>query len=238
MRVVEALKRRPFSVVGHRGAAGQAPENTLRALREAIESGADAAEFDVQVTGDGVPIVFHDEDASRVAGVSLNVRRAVLREVRALRVSGEPVPTLAELLEESRGRIPLLLEIKNAADTDVIVGHVERSGMVGDVMLISFHPEALRRARELNPRIPTGLIYYRPPGMIVECKRLGCDAVLPRHNLATEKAVALAHRLGLIVVAWTVNDPARAIALVRRGVDAIATDYPRRIARLREQRLA
>jgi Glycerophosphoryl diester phosphodiesterase len=69
-----------------------------------------------------------------------------------------------------------------------------------------------------------GLLYAKPPGRVVDAKKLGCQIALPRYTLATERAIALAHRLGLYVVAWTVNDPATAAELWRRGVDGIATD--------------
>jgi glycerophosphoryl diester phosphodiesterase len=232
--VLEALSREPFAVVGHRGAAGEAPENTLKALRRAIESGADAAEFDVRATSDGFLVVFHDEDTSRLTGRRLVVSSATLGELRKLSVMGERIPLLEELLGEASGRIPLLLELKVPSAAEALVEAVSRAGLRSEVMVISFHPEAIKSVKELDPGLATGLIYARPPGMVVECKRIGCQAVLPRYNLATEKAIGLAHRLGLRVIAWTVNDTTTASRLVSRGVDAIATDYPTRMVKLRE----
>jgi glycerophosphoryl diester phosphodiesterase len=79
-----------------------------------------------------------------------------------------------------------------------------------------------------------GLIYAKPSDGIVAAKHLGCEFVLPHYRLATEKAVAFAHRMGLLVVAWTVDDAETAAELKRRGVDGITSNYPDRILSLRK----
>jgi len=232
-RVLRALLRRPFSIVGHRGAAGLAPENTIKALEKAIEVGADLAEFDVQVTADGVPVVVHDENLERLTGRRINVREIRVHELRDIRVQGEPIPTLEELLAKCDARIPLLIEVKHPEDTGRVIDVIRGIGGLEWCSIISFWDEALRTARSLEPRMVTGLIYAKPPGRIIEARRLGCRIVLPHYRLATIRANALAHRLGLIVVAWTVNDVDTALRLVKSGVDAIATDYPDKLAGLR-----
>ena len=88
-------------------------------------------------------------------------------------------------------------------------------------------------ARKLLPDIITGLIYARPPGRIFEAKKLGANIVLPRYTIATKKANSLAHKLGLYVVAWTVNDIKVANRLIQSKIDAIATDYPDKLIKLR-----
>ncbi|KSW12712.1 hypothetical protein CF15_04390 [Pyrodictium occultum] len=234
--ILEALGRRPFAVVGHRGAKGLAPENTLAALRRAVEAGADIAEFDMQVTADGRVVASHDPVIKGVDDRTLNVRKASLDEVKAVDLGGgEHPPTLEELLAEARGRILLFLEVKEPGDTGRVLEVVRREKAVDMVALISFHDEALLEARRLEPGLPTGIVYFKPPGRILDCRRLGCRIVLPRYPLATEKAAALAHRLGLRVVAWTVNEERWILELARRGVDGIATDYPDMAAAVRSR---
>ena len=233
--ILEALSRRPFAVVGHRGARGLAPENTLAALEAAVEAGADAAEFDVQMTRDGVLVASHDPVVETDDG-PLDIRGSTWEMVSRARVSGEPIPRVEELLEaaEKRG-IPLLLEVKEPGDAPHLARLLAGRGAERRAAVISFYEEAVRSAKSVSRLIPGGLVYFKPPGMITQCKRLGCEIVLPRYPLATPRAVAFAHRLRLIVVAWTVNEEVRARRLVGAGVDAIATDRPDLLARLRDK---
>ena len=224
--VLEKLRVKPFAVVGHRGAAGLAAENSLRALREAIRVGADIAEFDMQATSDGVVVASHDPVVVADNGLKIGLRRASYEELRRITVRGEPIARLEELLAEAVGKIPLFLEVKEPRDTRLVVDVVRREGALGWIAIISFYDEALRIARSLEPRIPLGLVYYKPPGRLFEAKKLGCRIVLPRYSIATSKAVSLAKRLKLYTVAWTVNDEKWFVELWKRGVDGIATDRP------------
>ena len=234
--VLDALSRRPFAVIGHRGAAGLALENTLTAFKKALEVGVDIVEFDIQLTADGIPVLLHDETLERIAGLHVNVRNTSFSELKNVTLpGGEKIATLEELLALDAGRLPLFIEIKHPGDTSRVLEVIAREKAIDYVAIISFHEEALRIARERLPSIPRGLIYATPPGKIVEAKKLGCNIVLPRYTLATEKAVAFAHRLGLKVVAWTVNDVTTAVRLVKRNVDGIASDYPDRIVELRKK---
>lgn len=236
--ILARLSRRPFAIVSHRGARGLAPENSLAGLEAAVRSGADVAEFDVQVTADGVPVASHDRVIVADGGVRVDVRSVGFGELRRLRVGGEPVPSIEEVLEAARGRIGVFLDVKNPGDELRVCSVVEKLAAKDYVALISFEEEIVASAMRRLPGLATGLIYFKPPGKIYQCKRLGCRIVLPRYPLATAKAVALAHRLGLKVVAWTVNDPQWVRRLVERGVDAVATDYPDRLARLRGEMAA
>lgn len=215
--VLERLGRR--AVVGHRGFPAAALENTLESFAKAVEAGADIVEMDVQVTADGVPVVVHDEDLRRVFGVGLNVRAASWGEVAA--ASGGRVPRLEDVLRLVDGRAGAFVEVKHPEDVGLVLDVIKGVGAAGWVAVISFHLEAVRAAAGV---VPTGLVYAKPPGAVAEAKRAGCSIVLPRYNLATERAVAFAHRLGLYVVAWTVNDVETARELWRRGVDGVATD--------------
>ena len=233
--IMERLSRRPFAVVSHRGARGLAPENTLAGLEAAVKAGADIAEFDVQVTADGVLVAAHDPVIVVDGGARVDVRASSLEELSRYTVGGEKIPTIEEVVEAARGRIGLFLEVKEPGDAGPLVRLLERLGAASYVAVISFEEEAIRTVKRLQPGIACGIVYFRPPGKILDCKRMGCEIVLPRYPLATEKAVALAHRLGLKVVAWTVNSLDWARRLYERRVDAIATDRPDLLARLRDE---
>jgi glycerophosphoryl diester phosphodiesterase len=235
--ILERLSVRPFAVVGHRGAAGRAPENTLRAVEYAIRVGVDVVEVDVRATGDSKLVVLHDPDFKRLAGLDIPVGGVDYGWIREnVRVGGEPVPLLEEVLELVRGAdVGLFIEIKEPPTVGRVVELVRRYGLVGRVAIVSFHDEALVRAGELEPGVALGLIYSQPPGRVLDAARLGARVVLPHHRLATRRAVDLAHRYGLRVVAWTVNDRGRALELVGEGVDGLASDVPDEMVKLRSE---
>jgi glycerophosphoryl diester phosphodiesterase len=232
-RVLGALDTKPFAVVAHRLGKRLGPENTLRALEASIRSGAEIAEADVRVTRDGVPVIIHDEEVRDPSGVRVRVSDATYERLSELMV--EPLLTLSRLLESARGRILLFLELKDVTGVDTVLDEVGSAGMESDVAFISFHEEALVRVKERAPGVPTGLLYFKPPGKILECKRIGCDIVLPRYNVATQRAVRFAHRMGLKVVAWTINEPTLARVVASRGVNGIATDDPPTIIGVRRE---
>ncbi len=232
-RVLEALSRKPFAVVGHRGAAGLAPENTMLGFSKAIEAGADLVELDVQVTLDGVAIALHDEDLGRVAGVGINVRRARFRDLGRISIGGERIPALEDILRIFADRVGILIEIKVSGDEDIVMDTVRRVGAENMVGIISFYEEVLASVKKKFPGIPCGVVYSQPPGKVVEARRAGLEVVLPRYPLATKKTIDFAHRVGIRVIAWTVNDEKWVRELAGRGVDGIASDYPDMVARIR-----
>ena len=234
-KIIEALERKPFAVIGHRGAAGLEPENTIRSIKRALEIGVDIIEVDVRGTRDGRLILLHDEDFSRLANVSYKARELSLSEIRdRIRIMGEKVATLDDALTVIDGVAGLFIEIKEPDTTDVVLDTLNAYGATNWTAIVSFHDEALLRAKKRNPNIITGLIYFKPPGRIFDAKKLQAEIVIPRYNLATEKANKLAHKLGFYVVTWTVNDVSLAEKLVKAGVDGIASDYPDKMVAFRE----
>jgi glycerophosphoryl diester phosphodiesterase len=228
VRILEKLSIKPFAVVGHRGSAGRLPENTLRSIDYAVGIGVDIVEVDVRSTRDGVLILLHDPDFKRVAGVDVvakNVEYAWIKD--NVRIGGEPVPRLEEVLEFVKNRdIGLFIEVKEPETTRKVLELISMHGVVDRVAVISFYDDALTITKRLNPAIVTGLIYARPPGRILDAVKLGAKIVLPQYKIASEKSINLAHRYGLKVVAWTVNTREDALKLVEAGVDGLASDTP------------
>lgn len=229
----ESLKGR-FFIVAHRGASGYEPENTLRAVRRALEIGVDAVEVDVHVSRDGHLLVIHDDTVDRTTDGHGRVKDMSLEELRRLDAGrGERIPLLEEVLEAVKGRAVLFIELKERDAALPALGIVEKLGMLDGVLFISFIPEALLDVKRARDDAHIGLIYFRPANGIAEARRIGCEAVLPYYRFATEKSVAFAHRLGLITIAWTVDDFETARTLKERGVDGIASNYPDRLMPLR-----
>ncbi|HII48010.1 MAG: glycerophosphodiester phosphodiesterase [Pyrobaculum sp.] len=217
MDMAELLKRK--AVVGHRGYPARELENTIPSIDVAIKHGADIVEVDVQVTIDGVAVLSHDDTLQRTFGSPLNVRKSTWEEVKKVARGRYRVPALREALEFVAERAGVFVEVKHPEDAAVVWRDIREAGAEKWTAVISFYDEALAKIPGYK-----GLIYAKPPGRVVEAKKLNCLLVLPRYTLATEKAISLAHKLGMYVVAWTVNDPTVALNLWKRGVDGIATD--------------
>ncbi|RLJ70338.1 glycerophosphoryl diester phosphodiesterase [Hydrogenivirga caldilitoris] len=219
MLVLEKLSKR--AAVGHRGIPALELENTLPSIRKAVDLGADIVEVDVQRTKDDVLILSHDENLKRTYGVDINVREALWEELKGIKKGDYGIARLEDAFDVVAGRAGMFVEIKHPEDTHHVFELIERKGVKDWVAVISFHLEVME---ELKGKLITGLVYSKPPGMIPQAKKAGCSIVLPKYMLATQKAVDFAHRLKLFVVAWTVNDLAKARELWDRGVDGIATD--------------
>ena len=237
MHILEYLSREPFAVVGHRGAHGVRPDNTLAAFRYAVEAGADIVEMDVRRTKDGTLILLHERDFKHLIGRAIPPGQLDFAFIREhIRVEGEPIPTLEEALKEVAGRVGVFVEIKEPETTEQVLETLKRCGISESVAVISFWDEALEQTRRLAPGQTTGLIYARAPGRITDAHALGATIVLPHVRLATARANAFAHKLRLRVVSWIINDEETARQQVENGTDGLATDEPAWLVQWREAR--
>ena len=231
--VLELLDKEPFAVIGHRGASGYVLENTIPSFSKAIELGSDIVECDVHLSSDGVPVVIHDEDLSRLAGLNKKISDLKVSEIKSIDLNGYEVPTLDEVLSIISGKAGLFIEVKDPKAVDKIVNLIISEDAVEWVAIISFFDDVLKRVRELRGEIVTGLLYFKPPGRIFDAKKLGAKIVLPRYNIATKKANATAHRLRLKVSTWVINKIDLAEKMYKNGVDGMATDYPDKLVNFR-----
>jgi len=240
-------------VVAHRGASIELPENTLAAFDRAVDVGADAVEFDVRLTRDGIPMVMHDPDVSRTTDGLGSVRELTLAELKALRIDGSlEVPTLAESLRLLSGRTGVDVEIKNLPGepdfqpdgqslVEAVLDVLHDVAFSGPVLLSSFNPFAIGHARALAPEIPTGLLTnvdIEARAALSFAREQGHPWVLPFVRMLLEAGpdyVAEVHAAGTRVGTWIVDDPAEATALLREGVDAIATNDPAAIVAARRE---
>lgn len=142
--------------------AGHAPENTLAGIELAIGFGADAIEIDVHCTADGVLVLLHDDTVDRTTNGSGNVHAMTLTEVRrfdagarlfAPRFAGERIPTLAEVIDLTRGKALLQIEVKQKGIEEAVAAAVRDASAVADCEVHSFYPSVVRRMREVEPRM-------------------------------------------------------------------------------------
>lgn len=220
-------------VYGHRGTRRGAPENSLAAMQLAMDQGADGIEIDVRLCKSGEVVVLHDPDLLRVAGVAYDVAGLVLDDLLACDLGGgERVPRLEQALELVLGaglvlNVELKTDVPDAiALSRAVVAHLQRRppGELGRVVLSSFGPSLCRVLCAALPGCAVALLVDRREVEVPE----GVRAVHPHHELVGEQEVRRWHEAGLGVNVWTVNDPERARALARLGVDGlISDDVPR-----------
>jgi glycerophosphoryl diester phosphodiesterase len=222
-------------VVGHRGAMGHCPENTMASFKRGLELGADWIELDVHLSRDGALIVIHDETLERTTNGHGLVREHSLAELKRLDAgNGEQIPTLNEVLDWAKERGTIVdIEIKNApifyeGIEDKVVAALDETGMTEQVIVISFDHAAVQKVKRLEPTITTGVLYSCRPtdGGAALAQSAGADAVLPHWAYVTESDVKRAHQEGLAVAPWATSDADVLQRLIGCGVDAIATNHP------------
>ena len=233
-------------VIGHRGAMGYAPENTLASFELALQQGADFVELDVHLSRDGQVVVMHDERLERTTDGRGLVRDWSVSELRRLdagawfdpRFAGERVPTLQEVLEWAAGRTRLAIEIKNGplyydGIEARVVELLRRHDLRQQAIVISFDHQALRRLRALDEGLLTGALYScRPADPVGLAAAAGAQVLEPHWSHVTPADVAAAHAAGLLVSTWTTSDPDTMRGLIEAGVDGIATNHPDVLTRL------
>ncbi len=238
-----------IKVIGHRGAAGHAPENTLVSIRKAWDLGAGWVEFDTKITEDGAVIVFHDDKLKRTTGVKGDVAKTPLKEILTLDAgawfgeafAGERVPTLDQAIGvlEDLG-LGANVEIKPspglAVETGRAVAAVLKTAWPETLpppLVSSFDPSTLAAVGDAAPGLSRALLVFKiPRDWRARLKGLGCAALhVQAKHLTAEKAGAVIDA-GYALRAFTVNDKAEAEKLFGWGAEAVISDFPDRIMTL------
>lgn len=239
--VTSAITPRRVRCIGHRGASGRSPENTLLAFRYAFELGADAIECDVQLSADGEPVIIHDATVDRTTNGQGQVDQLSFEELRRLDAgAGEQIPTLQETLDlcQAAGKqVNLELKGETLEQTNrigQIVGEILESGDYQAMVLISsFWLPAVTRFKAEHPQFRTGTLHsgtrWRFSNMLTFARAAGADAIHPHVRLTSRALVEAAHAAGLQVNVWTVDQPKAMARLAAWGVDSIMTNYPDRV---------
>lgn len=218
-------------IIGHRGAAGYEPENTLRSFRKAIEIGVDWIELDVRQTADGHLVVIHDDTVDRTTNGHGRIREMSLTELKNLDAGkGDRVPTLEEVINLAKGRVKMIVEIKEDGTEVEVLNAIEKNDLVEETIISSFHFDPLRRIKELSPGIMTAGIASKLP---IEFHRLHnvflADTIFLRKDIVSAGIVDEAHRDGFLVCVWNVDDSREVAKYADMGVDFISSNYPDRL---------
>ncbi|MDQ3095163.1 MAG: glycerophosphodiester phosphodiesterase [Actinomycetota bacterium] len=210
-------------IYAHRGASASNPENTLAAFEAAIRIGADGIELDVRMTADGVPVISHDAGLHRAWAIDRAIGGLSLAE---LRVTAPAIPTFAEVLALVDGRCHLDIEIKEAGVEGPVL-QLLKDLPRGRWAISSFDWDVLREIRGLDESAELWVLCpAASAGAVEAADGLDATTLAIEQTAVTLEVVERLSGLGRRVMAWTVNDPARAADLASCGVDAICTDDP------------
>jgi glycerophosphoryl diester phosphodiesterase len=229
-------------VIAHRGASGNAPENTLAAFKKAVALGATFIETDLQLSRDARFVAIHDPTVNRTTNGQGAVHEMTVAELRRLdagswfgsEFAGERIPTLQEILEFSKKYdVVFYLEIKPSGSwggEQALVSALRESGEIPRTVVISFDASIVNTMRNIEPTLMTGLLYDgQIENPLEKAISIGARQLVVRGDLVTPAFITEVHKKDLQLVCWTVNHPAHMRMLASAGVDGIMSDYPDRL---------
>jgi glycerophosphoryl diester phosphodiesterase len=243
-------------IFGHRGAAGEIPENTMASFERAVRAGAVYLELDVHMTADGEVVVSHDPSLSRTCGRDQMIRESTWGEVRSadaaftfttdggetfpFRNRGIRIPRLVEVLASFLG-VNYVIEVKQTEPSVIpaLLKVIDATGSRRRVLVASERDEVVRQVRAMAPGIPTNFPYGEVeeflqamagnrPGYAPEGNALQIPPEYEGWRLVTPESIEFAHRAGVEVHVWTINDAKEMNRFLDWGADGIFTDFPAR----------
>lgn len=220
--------------IGHRGAMGHEPENTLRSFRKALELGAPCIELDVYWVDDHL-IVIHDDRLERTTNGTGLVTEQSFDYLRSLDAGkGELLPTLAEVCALIEGKASVNIELKGpgtaAPVAEYIATLVDAGWDKNTILVSSFSDAELRIMRQLDTEIRLGIIIHLvTPGDFEFAESIGAYSIHPAHEFLNPALVNQAHACGLKVYPYTVNKPSDIVRMHQMGIDGVFTNFPERV---------
>ena len=225
-----------FVKIGHRGAMGYEPENTLLSFKKALELGVDAIELDVYACKTGELVVIHDDKVDRTSNGKGYVIEKTFDELRALDAGkGEKIPTLSEVLDLVNRKVKVNIELKGVGTakpvSNLIKDYVDNKGWnFDDFIVSSFNHYELKEFGELSPNIKIGaLIVGIPIGFAEFAEKLNAHSVNLCVEFINQEFVDDAHKRGMKVYVWTVNDADEIRRMKSLGIDGIFSNFPDRL---------
>lgn len=238
--------------IGHRGARGLEPENTLRSFEKAIQLGADMIEFDVQLTKDKEIVVIHDLTVDRTTDGKGKVGNLTLGQIKQLDAGqGEKVPTLIEALEFLKGRCQINIEAKSRKVINYLTRELKARDLASmPIYISSNYFKSLEKIEQALPKVKVAWTFKATDSylkqslwiflmfifyplvkhyVVKRLKRNGIDVVSIHHLLCSRNFIDKIHQCNKIAFAWTVNRPGKIAWLKEWGVDGIFSDYPDRL---------
>ena len=224
-----------MQVIGHRGAAALAPENTWASFDTALGLGVDAIETDVQATSDGMLVLIHDKGLKRTtdgSGLVADTPWSTIGELDAgswfdRSYRGARIPRLDEMLERYGRRVHIALEIKQPGVEHEALVQVKQRDLLASVTFTSFDFDSVANIKRIEPAAHTGFLTSDiSPAMVNRVLDVGLEQFCPPANEVTSRLVNEWKALDLEVRAWGVKTPALMQQAIDAGVDGMTVDFP------------
>ena len=217
-------------IIGHRGASGLAPENTLEALEAGVEAGADMLEFDVRLTKDNVLVLVHDFHTYRTHKKLTLIRRTTYAKL--LDVTNGDIVRLEEVLDRYFGNIMLNIELKSKGSGKELVKLLKKHYIADmddwqKILISSFKTTELSAVRKLALHAQLALLHSENPFTFVAVDKLLKLSAVGFHKYYTNKlALEIAKKAGIFCYVYTVDNPISAKKYLPLGIEGIVTDRP------------
>lgn len=222
--------------IGHRGVSGYAIENTLQSFKKALEFDLDMVEFDVLICKTGEVVVIHDYRIDRTTNGKGYVRDKTFQELRSFELGdGQKIPTLQEVLDVIDKKVKVNIEIKGEGAArpvhNVIETYKRENGWEdSDFLISSFNHYELQEFSKYNPDIKIGAVIAGIPIGYAQCaQKINPYSLHPSKEFINRELVDSAHKLGMKVFVYTVNEPEDIDRVKALGVDGIFSNFPDRI---------
>lgn len=222
-------------IIGHRGAAGHLPENTIVSFRKAFELGVHGIELDVHLSADGCVVVFHDETLDRMTNGWGAISDYTSADLKKLTIDKtHEIPTLAEVFSECPNEILINIEIKDSKATEAVVRLISQEIKSGrsdsNILVSSFDWNILKLVRAMNADIQLGVLTEKNIDAAIDfAQSIQALSIHPNHRYLTDETVLKIRENGYQIHTWTVNESADIERMKSLNVDAIITDFPDRI---------
>ncbi|MCX7025946.1 MAG: glycerophosphodiester phosphodiesterase family protein [Spirochaetes bacterium] len=239
----DAMEKGKTLVVGHRGADGYAPENTMLSFEKGLQCGADLLELDIHVSLDGELMIMHDSEVDRTTDGTGPIENMTLAQINKLdagvkfnpKFKGVRVPTLRELLDWSKDKIPLVIEIKGnpfpaPGIEEKLIKMLREYNLIPETMVISFHHECMKRFKKTEPALATGLLLM---GELVDplqtLKSCNADSWRPGWQYWTKEKVEAVQKSGVTASTWNADIESVMDRIVPMGLASIGSNFPDRL---------
>jgi len=233
---IQTSGQKHTTVIAHRGGARLSPENTLPAIKKSIDIKADMVEIDVRFTKDKQVVVIHDSTVDRTTNGHGSVSNMTLAQIKSLdagswfgnEYKNIRIPTLEEVLVLCKNKIKVNIEIKDDSAIAPTIELVKKYNMIENIYILSFDPTDLKKVKKLEPKILTAMLFniLSPLTFPVIKKLYEVDRVIFLSKVIFPSLIENAHKAGLGIMTFTVNDAVEAKKLISWNIDGIITDKP------------